>query len=141
MPSGLRTRRLSIRSEKVIFSRLEYEFDLLRQLGYDQFKAVKQDFERIQPRLPSNNGQKYHTFEEGASGPFGDESPGKWKMAHEVLRDYKRVFVRYWLFGDYSYLIQTDSGRKFIAQMERALGRSIPGWYDTHARHSTLGAN
>jgi FkbM family methyltransferase len=127
---------LSIRSEKVIFSRLEYEFDLLRQLGYDEFKAVKQDFERIQPRLPSNNGPKYHTFEEGASGPFGEDSPGRWKSADEVLRDYKHVFVKYWLFGDYSYLIQTDRGRRFIAQMERALGRSIPGWYDTHARRS-----
>lgn len=129
---------ISIRSEKLVFTKLEYEFDLLEQLGYERFKAVKQDFERIQPQLPSMNGAKFHTFEEGASGPFGEETRGAWKSREDVLADYRRVFVKYWLFGDYSYLIQTARGRHFIAQMERVFRRSIPGWYDTHARHSAM---
>lgn len=129
---------ISIRSEKVIFQRLEAEFDLLRSLGYDQFKAIKQDFDAISPLLPSNNGPKYHKFEEGASGPFGEESPGKWESVDEVLRDYRRIFVKYWLFGDYSYLIQSERGRKFITNLERIARRSIPGWYDTHARHASV---
>lgn len=131
---------ISIRSEKLIFQRLEYEFELLERLGYDTFKAVKQDFHRINPALPSNNGAIYHTFEEGASGPFGEDSPGKWKTLNEALRDYRKVFVKYWLFGDYSYLIQTEKGRKFIAQLERIARRSIPGWYDTHARRESVGS-
>ncbi len=130
---------ISIRSEKLVFSKLEYEFDLLQQLGYDHFKAVKQDFEGVRAELPSNNGRREHAFEEGASGPFGEGSPGVWKTCNAALRDYRRVFVKYWLFGDYSYLIQTQMGRRFIGKMETALGRSIPGWYDTHARHSSLG--
>jgi FkbM family methyltransferase len=129
---------LSIRSEKLVFKKLEYEFELLGELGYSQFKAIKQDFERIKPKLPSNNGPKFHTFEDGASGPFGEESPGAWTSASEVISTYKRVFIKYWLFGDYSYLVQTESGKRFIWKMEQVLRRSVPGWYDTHARHSTL---
>lgn len=127
---------ISIRSEKVVFRKLENEFDLLEKLGYDRFKAIKQDFERIRPQLPSNNGPKFHIFEAGASGPFGEESPWRWQAREEVVADYRRVFVKYWLFGDYSYLVQTNTGRRFIAAVERVLRRSVPGWYDTHAKHS-----
>jgi O-antigen/teichoic acid export membrane protein len=86
------------------------------------------------------DGVRY-SFEEGASGPFGTETSGDWKRRSDVIRDYKRIFTKYWLFGDYSYLIQTERGRKFIAQLERVLRRSIPGWYDTHAVHSTVDLN
>jgi len=129
---------ISIRSEKLVFSKLEYEFELLKALGYHAFKAVKQDFEHVKPQLPSTNGELFHTFEEGASGPFGESSTGDWKKLEDVMGDYRRIFVLYWLFGDYSYLLQTDRGRRFIARLERVFRRSIPGWYDTHARHSTL---
>jgi hypothetical protein len=88
--------------------------------------------------MPSNNGARIYQFEEGASGPFGEETRGSWKERDDVLRDYRRVFVKYWLFGDYSYLIQTETGRRLIAHMERVVRRSIPGWYDTHAVHSSV---
>jgi len=129
---------ISIRSEKLVFRRLEYEFDLLEQLGYDGFKAIKQDFDHIQSELPADNGYAFHTFEEGASGPFGEETPGRWRSREDVLSRYRTVFIKYWLFGDYSYLIQTVRGRKLIANLERVVRRSIPGWYDTHARHRSL---
>lgn len=130
---------ISIRSEKLVFSKLEKEFDLLEQLGYKDFKAVKQDFERITSPLPSANGHKpYHNFEDGSSGPFGEETTGRWKTRDEAVRDYRTVFVKYWLFGDYSYLVQTRRGRGFIATLERVLRRSVPGWYDTHARLGVL---
>lgn len=129
---------ISIRSEKLIFEKLEHEFDLLEELGYDRFKAVKQEFHKTRPSLPSNNGARFYEFEEGASGPFGEETRGRWKVRGEALRDYRRVFVKYWLFGDYSYLIQTETGRRLIAQLERIVRHSIPGWYDTHAVHSSV---
>lgn len=127
---------ISVRSEKLVFRKLEQEFDLLEELGYGRFKAVKQEFERVQPQMPSTNGTRSYTFEEGASGPFGEETRGEWKSRDEVLADYRRIFVKYWLFGDYSYLIQTARGKKFLARMEHVLKRSIPGWYDTHAVHN-----
>jgi FkbM family methyltransferase len=129
---------ISIRSEKLVFGRLEQEFDLLEQLGYERFKAVKQEFEKVRPQLPSSNGARYHTFEEGASGTFGEETRGPWKTRDEVVADYRRIFVKYWLFGDYSYLIQTQRGKQFIERLERVVRRSIPGWYDTHAVHSSV---
>lgn len=125
---------ISIRSEKVIFRNLLEEFDLLEQLGYHEFKAIKQDFEREYASLPTNNGPRLHEFEEGASGPFGEDTRGEWKSRSDVLKDYKRIFIKYWLFGDYSFLVQTDGGRKMIHTLERVLKRSVPGWYDTHAR-------
>lgn len=129
---------LSIRSEKVVFRQLDYEFELLEQLGYHEFKAMKQDFEKTVASLPSNNGAKFHEFEDGSSGPIGEETTGKWKPREAVIKEYQRVFVKYWLFGDYSYLVQTAKGRRFIYLLERLLGRSVPGWYDTHARHSSV---
>lgn len=130
---------LSIRSEKLVFRKLEYEFELLTQLGYDGFKAIKQEFEAVKMPLPTTNGARFHLFEEGASGPFGDDTDGDWKSSDDVLRDYRRIFVRYWLFGDYSYLIQTPRGRHLLERLERVFRRSIPGWYDTHARLSNDG--
>ncbi|MCU1291118.1 MAG: Polysaccharide biosynthesis protein [Acidobacteria bacterium] len=129
---------LSIRSEKVIFRRLEYEFELLEQLGYRSYKAIQQDFKHLKVPIGSNGKTELYSFEEGGSGPFAEDSEGAWKSKDEVLTDYKKIFVYYWLFGDYSYLIQTERGRKIIAQMERVARRPLPGWFDTHARHQTI---
>ena len=127
---------LSIRSEKVIFSKLEGEFRLLKELGYDKFKAIQQDVTDWQ--VPLNGNGKIYTFAEGASGPFGEETTGDWKSYEQVLQEYRRIFVYYWLFGDYSYLTQTDKGKNFINKLERIFRRPLPGWYDTHAKHSSL---
>jgi FkbM family methyltransferase len=130
---------ISIRSEKVIFNKLLEEFRLLQELGYDQFKAIQQDVTDWQVPLHSNNGNgngNVYTFQEGASGPFGEETKGIWKNYEQVLQEYRRIFVYYWLFGDYSYLVQTEKGKKFITQLERVFRRPLPGWYDTHAKHS-----
>jgi len=129
---------ISVRSEKLIFAKLEYEFELLERLGYTSFKAVKQDFEHVLASLPTNNGAKLHEFENGASGPFGEDTIGKWRSRDAVIKEYKKIFVKYWLFGDYSYLIQTEKGRKFISTVERVIQRSVPGWYDTHGKHKSI---
>lgn len=129
---------ISIRSEKVIFDKLLEEFRLLQELGYDKFKAVQQDVTDWQVSLDSkqDSGNVY-TFQEGASGPFAEETDGNWKDYKQILKEYRRIFVLYWLFGDYSYMIQTERGKKLIANLERVVRRPLPGWYDTHAKHST----
>ncbi len=129
---------LSIRSEKLRFAKLEYEFDLLEELGYGSFKAVKQEFGRVRETLPDS--LDLYEFEEGASGPFAEHTIGKWTTREDVLKDYNKVFIKYWLFGDYSYMIQTERGRKIISTLERIFRRAIPGWYDTHARHRSFEA-
>jgi FkbM family methyltransferase len=130
---------ISIRSEKVIFSRLEQEFELLTQLGYDKFKAIQQDVTDLKVFFDSPEGSKVeYTFQEGASGNFGENTKGKWKDLKQIIKDYNRIFTLYWLFGDYSYLIQTQKGSMFIRQLERFVRRPLPGWYDTHAKHSSV---
>lgn len=130
---------ISIRSEKVIFGRLKEEFRLLQKLGYDKFKAIQQSVSRVETVLETANGEKIaYRFEEGGSGFFAEETAGGWKTKEQVLKEYQKIFTLYWLFGDYSYLIQTKKGKKLIAQMERIARRPLPGWYDTHARHSTV---
>lgn len=130
---------LSIRSEKVIFSKLEEEFELFEKLGYDRFQAVQQDLTDFKFEFDSATGEKIiHTFAEGASGIFGADLRGRWKNKQKVLKDYRKIFTLYWLFGDYSYLIQTKKGKKLIAQLERVTRRPLPGWYDTHAKHSSV---
>ncbi len=131
---------ISIRSEKVIFRRLEDELELFEKLGYDKFKAVQQDFTDLQTAVKLSDGEKItHTFEEGASGVFGEETAGKWKTKEQILKQYQKIFTLYWLFGDYSYLTQTETGKKIIASLEKIARRPLPGWYDTHAKLSSLG--
>jgi FkbM family methyltransferase len=130
---------LSIRSEKIVFRRLEEEFEILEKLGYDRFQAVQQDFTELNVSFDSPRGQNIlHNFEEGASGIFGEDLPQKWKTSEQALKEYRKIFVYYWLFGDYSYLIQTKKGKSFVAQLERIARRPLPGWYDTHAKHSSV---
>lgn len=130
---------ISIRSEKVVFQKLLEEFRLFEALGYDRFKAVQQDVTNAKTSFVSSAGEKIlHEFETGASGVFGEETEGKWKNKEQILKDYRRIFTLYWLFGDYSYLLQTEKGKKFIAQLERAARRPLPGWYDTHAKHASV---
>jgi FkbM family methyltransferase len=128
---------ISIRSEKVVFRKLEEEFRVLEMLGYDNFKAVQQDFTYLQALIDSPEGEKIdYSFQEGASGPFAEETKGKWKSKEAVLKDYRKIFILYWLFGDYSYLNQSERGEKFIKFLQRLTRRPLPGWYDTHAKRT-----
>lgn len=131
---------LSIRSEKFVFGKLEKEFALLEKLGYDSFQAIQQDVSQIRAPIDSKEGVTVrHDFDEGASGIFGrDLSRKGWKSKEQILKEYRRIFMNYWLFGDYSFLRQSESGRKFINGLERVLRRPLPGWYDTHAKHSSF---
>jgi FkbM family methyltransferase len=129
---------LSIRSEKVIFDKLLAEFELLTELGYDRFKAIQQGFTKQETVIKSAAGKdEKFVFEEGASGVFGEETAGKWKDYDQIIKQYRRIFVRYWLFGDYSYLTQTKRGTKIVRFLERVFRRPLPGWYDTHAKRSS----
>lgn len=131
---------ISIRSEKFVFGKLEKEFALLERLGYDCFQAIQQDI--LQMRAPANSKEGAnvaHNFDEGASGIFGKDLPSDgWKSKEQILKEYRRIFAVYWLFGDYSFLRQSERGRKFISHLERILRRPLPGWYDTHAKHSSF---
>lgn len=129
-----RPKYVSIESEKVSFRALRKEFELLTSLGYDAFKIVPQHRVSAQrlPDPPREGSYVPRRFALGSSGAFGAEAPGEWVDAEEAIERYRRVFLRYALTGDDPYV---RSPRVRIAL--KALGVRA-GWYDTHARRSSV---
>ncbi len=131
---------ISMESEKQHFEKLVSELSLLSELGYDRFQAIDQTkVERqIVPFPPREGIYVTHVFQDGSSGLFGEELPGEWKSADHVLTEYKRIFFGYKIFGDYG-LAQKYLPVKVLRKALRiTLRRQIPGWYDTHAKHSSV---
>ena len=131
---------VSIESEKVSFSKLRGELNLLTQLGYLKFKAVQQSgISRHSEPVQSTEGRfiGYH-FQQGSSGLFGADLPFEWKGYKQILNEYKLIFLQYVLFGDDGKLNGYSVGRGLRKILSRLLRKPIPGWYDTHAKHSSV---
>jgi FkbM family methyltransferase len=135
---------LSIESDKTSMENIRRELDLLEALGYDAFQAVEQSrIPQLQtPSFPSKEGRYVaHRFEHGCSGLFGAELPGEWKSKREIVRQYRLIQLGYYLVGDRGIL---NSLRVLRALAVRFLGwftkSAVPGWFDTHARHSSVAA-
>ncbi|MFZ2110248.1 MAG: FkbM family methyltransferase, partial [Roseiarcus sp.] len=131
---------VSIESEKQQFDRLVDELSLLSELGYDRFQAVQQaKVERQVVPFPAREGRYFkHVFKEGSSGLFGEELSSQWKTAAKLQMEYKMKFLGYKIFGDYGW-----AQKYFLLKVVRKvlsiiLRRRIPGWFDTHAKHSSV---
>ena len=137
---GLKPSYISVESEKVIFERLREELSLLQRLGYDKLRAVQQENVNHQAEPTSSGEGVYvgHAFQQGSSGLFGKDLPGRWKNEGQILGEYRIIFTLYRLFGDDSLLNKLVIGRLCMRVLKRALRRPLPGWYDTHARHSSV---
>jgi FkbM family methyltransferase len=129
---------VSIESEQDDWGKLEDEFRLLEELGYDRFAVVQQACipgTRISTLSIAGEPLEFE-FEPHSSGPFGLEiSP--WVTRQEALARYHRVFLAYRMFGPNSWLRRTKLGRGLRGQAARFSGRPLPGWFDTHATHSS----
>lgn len=144
---SIRPDYVSIESEKTGFEGIKQEIATLVSLGYDRFIAVEQsDIALVQsPPSPATEGNYVsHRFEVGSSGLFGSELGSGWKLPDQILSQYRVIQLGYDLLGDMGVMNKW----KFPgAWMFRALVRrtlrlftraTVPGWYDTHARHSSL---
>jgi len=131
---------VSIESEKVCFAKLLRELELLSTLGYGDFKAVQQSgIARQKEPQPAREGRYTgYRFEEGASGLFGEELPSSWVNVNKIIKIYRSIFLRYQLFGDYALLRKNVVTRKLVNALQRVLRTPLPGWYDTHAKHSSV---
>lgn len=125
---------VSLEAEKKRFQDLIAEFDLLEALGYTRFAVVQQAGIQAHPTTTTriDGTRASYTFEADASGAFGADV-GPWVTRETALAIYRGIFRRYRLFGDDSLLRRTLLGRRVRAKVEQALGRPLPGWYDTHA--------
>lgn len=130
---------VSIESEKLSFDKLVEEFDLFEELGYTGFKAVQQGgISRQREPNPAREGHYLtYSFPEGCSGLFGADLPGRWKNRNQILKEYKIIFLLYRLFGDYGTWNKHIPGKIVRRLLYLISRRHIPGWHDTHARHST----
>jgi FkbM family methyltransferase len=132
---------VSIESEIMSFSNLVEELNLLTQLGYTRFKAIQQlgISHQREPNPSKEKGYVGYQFQEGSSGLFGEDLPYKWKDYNQILKEYKLIFLQYKLLGVYGKL-----NKKFLVGnvvkkvLERLLHKPMPGWYDTHAKHSSV---
>jgi FkbM family methyltransferase len=125
-----RPKYISVESDKDSFRALRREFATMQALGYDAFKIVDQS--RVRGRSapsPTKEGRDVaHRFRGTASGPFGEDLPGRWLSADEAVEAYRPIFFKYALSGDDGYL----RSKLLLSVLRRTpLGAS---WHDTHAR-------
>src|SRR6202042_3689394 len=97
------------------------------------------------PDPPREGKPLAYRFDNHSSGLFGLELDGKWKSRRDILSQYRRIFVGYSLFGDAGIMSRWKfPGARPIRGLARRAFRlwthaMVPGWYDTHARHSSVG--
>ena len=136
---------ISIESDKTSLAKIRREIELLSNLGYDGFQAIEQSALHLfqSPPYPSREGRyAAKTFRSGCSGLFGAELGHGWKSRGQILWLYRFIRLGYYLFGDNGIL----NGWRFRGAWRLRswatrlvgwfTGGAVPGWYDTHARHS-----
>ncbi len=129
---------LSIEAIEQDIGNQKKQIDLLRELGYDSFKAIQQArmHRRKLPAVSAEGKSVDHHFAKGSSGPFGRDLEGEWRSAAEILVDYDRIFRRNRRVTN-SIFWKTSLIRKPVRRAIEFLAHTtIPGWYDTHARHN-----
>jgi FkbM family methyltransferase len=116
------------------------DFELLGRLGYDRFKIIDQAQveDQLPPHPPLTGAFVPIRFTSGASGLFGEETPGPWQSLEGALAEFRRLIRRKWLevrlYRNMRYYLL------YCRIMFRLTGRySNLGWYDIHAKHSSVG--
>ena len=137
---------ISIEADKTNFGNVEREIDLFIQLGYTSFQAVEQSripLTQSPPYPPREGTYTDQRFEEGSSGLFGLELKEKWRCRQEILRQYRFIRLGYVLLGDDGIMSKWRfrGAARLRSVTARLVGllthEAVPGWYDTHARHSS----
>lgn len=131
---------VSIESEKASFEKLLEEFNLFTQLGYTRFKVIQQGSvsRQIEPNPSKEGCYVGYQFQEGSSGLFGQDLPYEWKDYNKTINEYRYIFSQYNLFGEHGKLKNCLARRVITEILSVILRKPVPGWYDTHARHSTV---
>ena len=121
------------------FAVVEADLETLRRLGYDRFKIIDQTavLQQVPPRRASAGRYIPFEFAEGASGLFGEETAGEWHSAEAALAEFRRMMRTKWL--QMRLYRRPLLYRYFCRIMTRLTGKSSNlGWYDIHARHSSV---
>lgn len=126
-----RPKYISLESTMTSWSDLLNEFDTLESLGYTKFKLVNQK-KHLDGNFRKRNGALIrHKFEEGASGPFGDNLDGAWLTKRQAIRAYVPIFALYKTVGVHSLPSKVVKRTPVLRRLHWAFG--YDSWYDTHA--------
>ena len=79
-----------------------------------------------------------HKFENGSSGLFGDDLPGEWKDYKETLDEYSAIFRQFKRLGSFRKLNKYLIAKVLRIVLSKLLRKPLLGWYDTHAKHSSV---
>ena len=135
LATDIRPDYISIESEKVEFINLLEEIETFEELGYKKF-CIQQLGNIQQARIPENSKEgKYvdFRFSPDSSGPFGLDLPDNWMTREECIDAYKKTFISYRFFGDFSLIRKLPFSKYFLGVVSRYCGKPVPGWHDTHA--------
>ncbi len=123
-------RFISIESTKTSWNALLNEFAVFKELGYQKFKAINQAevSKQICPSPPIEGQYVPSEFEYGASGLFGEETPGNWLSENEIIKVYKGIFWNSRILGVNGIISKLPGGKILLD----TLNIKEP-WYDTHA--------
>lgn len=134
LQSRERPKYVSIEADLGSFDGCFEQISTLWSLGYRHFKMVNQgrnEFVRC-PRPPREGSYVDMRFDGKSTGPFGEEAPGKWISAVEIL-SYAATLIleqeKFGLTGRYSKRVWGRVYRRF----KRLRGEPI-AWFDIHAR-------
>jgi FkbM family methyltransferase len=117
---------------------IQEDVQVLSALGYDRFKLVPQHVvERQVPPKPAAEGTYVpFRFAAGSSGLFGEETPGTWLTADQLLRQFRRIMlgraIDILVMKSKVFCLLYNHGFLLLTR-----GYPVLAWYDVHAKHST----
>lgn len=116
------------------FEEVFTQISTLWNLGYRRFKLINQGLCHTWscPNPPREGEYVDARFDDFSSGPFGEETPGKWVSIEEAITACQRLVreFRYYRYG--GLYGQTWLARGY-RQLRKRLGNPI-SWYDIHAK-------
>jgi len=121
------------------FAAVQADFEILTRLGYDRFKMIDQVHveDQVPPDPPLAGSYVPFRFKSGASGLFGEETPGRWLNGEDAVAQFGRLLRRKWL--EVRLCRNMRYYMLYHKIMFRLTGRySNLGWYDIHAKHSSV---
>jgi FkbM family methyltransferase len=116
----------------------ESVFDELAELwalGYRSFKYVNQQHNARRGSLPrpGRDGHVEGGYSSDSSGPFGEETPGRWQAVDKAYARAQALRAHHNLAGIGGRWAQTRVGRTYRRLRTDVLHRPV-AWYDLHAR-------
>lgn len=138
---------VSMESDKTSFANIKREIDVFTDLGYVSFQAIEQSsipHTQVPPNPAKEGAHISHNFSVGSAGLFGLELSGTWKTRRKIILQYLVIRLGYYLVGDDGILGKVQFRgvriiRSAISRILRLVTKApVPGWYDTHARHSSV---